>query len=123
MAAPDGSYQLVIPIGDSPLAYGGMAVSAFDPVSDLTLSSAVVDLRGINPYTPVKGSAFLGLAPTQTQAIPTLLRSFVHGGHRTVDNFVLRKPPISINRNSFQPAARNGFNINHLECANFNRVQ
>lgn len=67
MAAPDGSYQLVIPIGDSSLAYGSMAVSAFDPVSDLTLSSAVVDLRGINPNTPVKGPSLSGTC-TDTDA-------------------------------------------------------
>jgi hypothetical protein len=60
IAAPDGSYQLVIPIGDSSLTYGSIAISAFDPVSNLTLSSAVVDLRGINPNTPVKGPSLSG---------------------------------------------------------------
>jgi hypothetical protein len=39
------------------------------------------------------------------------------------DDFVLRKPPTSINRNSFQQAACNRFNINQLETTNFNRFQ
>jgi hypothetical protein len=43
--------------------------------------------------------------------------------YRTVDDFVLRKPPISINRNSSQQAACNRFNINHLRTSNFNRFQ
>jgi hypothetical protein len=41
----------------------------------------------------------------------------------TVDDFVLKKPPTSINRNSFQPAACNRFNINHLRTTNFTRFQ
>jgi hypothetical protein len=41
----------------------------------------------------------------------------------TVDDFVLRKPPTSINRNSFQQAARNKFNINQLETTDFNKLQ
>jgi hypothetical protein len=41
----------------------------------------------------------------------------------TVDDFVLKKPLISINRNSFQHAGANRFNISHLETTNFNRLQ
>jgi hypothetical protein len=67
MAAPDGSYQLVIPIADSSLTYSSMAISAFDPVSNLTLGSAIVDLRGINPNTPVKGPSLSGTC-TDTDA-------------------------------------------------------
>jgi hypothetical protein len=39
------------------------------------------------------------------------------------DDFVLRKPPTSTNRNSLQQAARNRFNINHLRTTDFNRFQ
>jgi hypothetical protein len=39
------------------------------------------------------------------------------------DDFVLRKPPASINRNNFQQAACNRFNINHLKTSYFNRFQ
>ena len=41
----------------------------------------------------------------------------------TVEDFVLRKPPTSINRNSFQQAGCNRFNINQVETTNFSRFQ
>jgi len=44
-------------------------------------------------------------------------------GFSTVDGFVLKKPPISPNRNSFQRAARHSFNINRLKTTNLNRFQ
>jgi hypothetical protein len=40
-----------------------------------------------------------------------------------VDGFVLRKPPTSTNRHSFQRAARNRFKINQIETTSFNRFQ
>jgi predicted nuclease of restriction endonuclease-like (RecB) superfamily len=42
--------------------------------------------------------------------------------HPTVDDFVLRKPRTSINRNSVQQAACNRFNTNHLQTENLNGV-
>jgi hypothetical protein len=36
---------------------------------------------------------------------------------------VLRKPPTSTNRNSFQRVTSNRFNINHLEATKFNGLQ
>jgi len=41
----------------------------------------------------------------------------------TVDDFVAVKAPTSARINSFQRAARNGFNRNHLESAGFHRFQ
>lgn len=68
MAAPDGSYSLVFPIGSPSLAYTTMDIAAFDPVdlydpsiNTLTvLDSSVVDLSGINPNTPITGPSFVG---------------------------------------------------------------
>jgi len=54
---------------------------------------------------------------------PAALTQKKIAGLSTVDDFVLRKPPTSANRTSFQRAARNGFNINQLQTANFNRLQ
>jgi len=39
------------------------------------------------------------------------------------DDFVLKKHPTSINRNSSQQAACNRFNINQLETTNFYRFR
>jgi hypothetical protein len=61
IAAPDGSYELVIPIGGSSLTYSSMTVSAFDPISNLGLASTTVDLSGLNPNTPIKGPSLSGV--------------------------------------------------------------
>lgn len=61
MAAPDGSYNLVIPLGNSAISYSSMTVSAFDPISDLSLASTTVDLSTINPNTPIKGPSLSGV--------------------------------------------------------------
>jgi hypothetical protein len=60
MVAPDGSYQLVLPIGNSSITYNDMAISAYDTVSGQNLDSTVVDLSGINPNTPVIGPSLSG---------------------------------------------------------------
>lgn len=69
IAAPDGSYELVLPIGSPDLTYNAMDVAAFDPVdlydptiNTLTIlgSSSVVDLSGVNPNTPIAGPSFVG---------------------------------------------------------------
>ncbi len=69
IAAPDGSYQLVLPIGSPDLTYSAMDVAAFDPVdlydptiNTLTIlgTSSVVDLSGVNPNTPIAGPSFAG---------------------------------------------------------------
>lgn len=68
IAAPDGSYELVLPLGSPDLTYNAMDAVAFDPVdlydpsiNTLTvLDSSVVDLSGINPNTPITGPSFVG---------------------------------------------------------------
>lgn len=69
IAAPDGSYELVLPIGSPDLTYSAMDVAAFDPVdlydptiNTLTIlgNSPVVDLSGVNPDTPIIGPGFAG---------------------------------------------------------------
>jgi len=70
MAAPDGSYNLVIPLGNSAISYGSMTISAFDPVSDLSLASATVDLSTINPNTPIKGPSLSGVCNDTDASAP-----------------------------------------------------
>ena len=70
IAAPDGSYSLVFPLGSPDLAYNAMDIAAFDPVdlydpSINTLkildSSPAVDLSAnLNPNTPTIGPSFTG---------------------------------------------------------------
>jgi len=38
-------------------------------------------------------------------------------------NLRMRKPPISIENNEFQPAAHKRFDINQLKTTKFNKVQ
>jgi len=69
MATPNGSYELVVPLGSPDLTYNAMDIAAFDPVdlydpfiNTLTIlgSSSVVDLSGVNPNTPIAGPSFVG---------------------------------------------------------------
>jgi hypothetical protein len=68
IAAPDGTYSLVLPLGSPSLAYTTLDIVAFDPVdlydpsiNTLTvLASSVVDLSGVNPNTPITGPSFIG---------------------------------------------------------------
>jgi hypothetical protein len=68
IAAPDGSYSLILPIGSPSLAYTTLDIAAFDPVylydssiNTLTiLGSSVVDLSNVNPNAPVIGPSFQG---------------------------------------------------------------
>jgi hypothetical protein len=69
IAAPDGSYELVLPLGSPDLTYNAMDIAAFDPVdlydpstNTLTIlgSSSVVDLSGVNPNAPVVGPSLSG---------------------------------------------------------------
>lgn len=69
IAAPDGSYELVLPLGSPDLTYNAMDIVAFDPVDlydpstdTLTIlgSAPVVDLSGVNPNTPIAGPSFTG---------------------------------------------------------------
>ena len=68
IAAPDGTYDLVLPLGSPSLSYTAMEIAAFDPVdlydpstkALIALDSSVVDLSGINPNTPVNGPSFVG---------------------------------------------------------------
>ena len=63
IAAPDGSYDLVLPVGSASLSYPTMDVAAFDRVhlydpsiNTLTvLDSLVVDLSAISPMSPLTG--------------------------------------------------------------------
>lgn len=65
MAAPDGTYNLLLPIGSQDLDYASMLTVAFDPVdyydaalggnSVPILGSSVVNLSGVNPNTPIAG--------------------------------------------------------------------
>jgi hypothetical protein len=70
IAAPDGTYELVFPLGSPDLTYNAMDIAAFDPVdlydpsiNTLTVlgSSSVVDLSGVNPNTPIAGPSFAGV--------------------------------------------------------------
>ena len=69
IAAPDGSYQLVLPVGSPDLTYTAMDIAAFDPVdlydpsiNTLTVlgSSPVVDLSSVNSNAPIAGPSFPG---------------------------------------------------------------
>ena len=68
IAAPDGTYDLVLPLGSPSLSYTAMDLAAFDPVdlydpatnALIVLDSSVVDLSSINSNTPVTGPSFIG---------------------------------------------------------------
>jgi len=69
IAAPDGSYELLLPIGSPDLTYNSMDVAAFDPVDlyDPTINtfntlgdSLAVDLSGVNPNSAIVGPSFTG---------------------------------------------------------------
>jgi len=68
IAAPDGTYSLVLPLGSPSLTYTTLDIAAFDPVdlydpsiNTLTvLGSSVVDLSGVNPNTAITGPSFVG---------------------------------------------------------------
>jgi hypothetical protein len=69
IGAPDGTYDLVLPIGSASLSYPSVNVVAFDPVdlydptiNTLTvLDSVVVDLSTVSPTQPVAGPDLIGV--------------------------------------------------------------
>jgi hypothetical protein len=68
IGAPDGTYDLALPLGSPSLTYTAMDMAAFDPVdlydpetkALIVLDSSVVDLSGINSNTPLTGPSFIG---------------------------------------------------------------
>jgi hypothetical protein len=78
IAAPDGTYDLVLPLGSPSLSYTAMDIAAFDPVdlydpsikALIALDSSVVDLSGINSNTPVTGPSFVGTCKDGDAGIP-----------------------------------------------------
>jgi len=68
IAAPDGTYDLVLPLGSQVLSYPAMDIAAYDPVdlydpsiNTLTvLASSVVDLSGVNANAPIVGPSLAG---------------------------------------------------------------
>ena len=60
IAAPDGSYNLVIPLGNSSISYNSVTISAFDPVSVLSLAQSTVNLSNMGPNGPIKGPNLSG---------------------------------------------------------------
>jgi hypothetical protein len=60
IADQSGNYDVSVPLGDTTLSYSSMTVNAFDPITDLTLSSSVVDLTGLTSNTPFVGPTLSG---------------------------------------------------------------
>ena len=52
LADPGGNYDFFIPLGAPNTDYANLTLTAFDPVSQLILSSTTVDLSGLNTSVP-----------------------------------------------------------------------
>jgi hypothetical protein len=51
---PQGNYSLAVPIDVAGTDYSQLSLDTFDPVSGASYGSRVVDLRGLNPDTPIQ---------------------------------------------------------------------
>ena len=61
IADPNGDYSLILPLGNNTITYNTMTISAFDPISDLTLASSTVDLSSLNPEAAMTGPGLSGV--------------------------------------------------------------
>jgi hypothetical protein len=60
IADPSGNYDLFVPLEVPSTSYNNLTLSAFDFISDITLSSETVDLSGLNTSQPVQVPTMIG---------------------------------------------------------------
>jgi hypothetical protein len=61
VADPSGNYDMFVPLHVPNTDYANMSVSAFDFVSDTTISSEFVDLRGLDVNVPIQVPTLTGV--------------------------------------------------------------
>lgn len=60
IADPGGDYTVVVPLDNPSIAYGSLVCSAFDPITEVWLASAPLDLTTLTAGSTVKGPTLSG---------------------------------------------------------------